>query len=294
MVRLAAFPKCWLDEIIVNRSMSVGQWIEAAAGLGVDGLEMHHLFFEDDSAAEAARDLCARRHLAIPMLCYSPDFTQPDREARRREVEKQKRAIDLTARLGGRFCRTLSGQNRPGLERQKTVVWCVECIREAAAYAGSRGIVLAMENHYKDGYWEYPEFALRSEVFLEIVDQIDDPAFGINFDPSNAIVAGDDPIALLEKIRDRVVTMHASDRYLEGGTVEDLRRIERDPLHGYASAIRHGVIGRGLNDYDAIFSILRRAGFDGWVSIEDGMNGIEELRLSADFLRRKIARHFPG
>ena len=123
----------------------------------------------------------------------------------------------MTVKLGGKFCRTLSGQNRPGLDRKKAVRWCVEMIREAVAYAEDKGIILNIENHYKDGYWEYPEFALRSEVFLEIVEQIDSPFFGINFDPSNAIVAGEDPIELLQKIKSRVVTMHASDRYLQAG-----------------------------------------------------------------------------
>jgi sugar phosphate isomerase/epimerase len=88
--------------------------------------------------------------------------------------------------------------------------------------------------------------------------------------------------------------MHASDRYLKEGTIADLRRMDRDPLHGYAKTIQHGVIGKGLNDYDAIFRILRSAGFDGWVSIEDGMNGMEELRQSADFLRGKLNQHFAG
>ena len=165
-------------------------------------------------------------------------------------------------------------------------------IREAVAYATEKGIILNIENHYKDGYWEYPEFALRSDIFLEIISQIDSPYFGINFDPSNTIVAGEDPIELLQKIKTRVVTMHASDRSLMGGSVADLRKIEMDPLYGYAKTIQHGVIGKGLNDYDAIFRILKDCGFKGWVSIEDGMNGMDELRQSADFLREKINKHF--
>ncbi|PYV27067.1 MAG: xylose isomerase, partial [Acidobacteria bacterium] len=31
--------------------------------------------------------------------------------------------------------------------------------------------------------------------------------------------------------------------------------------------------------------ILRQAGYQGWVSIEDGVNGLEEIRASAEFLR---------
>ena len=296
MVQLAAFPKCYLDDIIVHKSMTLFDWIEKAGQLGVDGLEMYTLFFEDkgDVYVDEVRTKCEKFGLALPMMCCSPDFSNPDPKKRVEELAKQKEAIDLTAKLGGLFCRTLSGQNRPGLDRKKVVHWCVEMIREAVAYAEEKGIIINIENHYKDGYWEYPEFALRSEVFLEIIEQIDSPYFGINFDPSNAIVAGEDPIELLEKIKSRVVTMHASDRYLTGGSLDDLRKIDMDPLHGYAKTIQHGVIGRGLNDYDAIFSILKGAGFEGWISIEDGMNGMEELRQSAEFLRSKINQYFEG
>jgi sugar phosphate isomerase/epimerase len=62
---------------------------------------------------------------------------------------------------------------------------------------------------------------------------------------------------------------------------------------GYASVLQHGEIGKGLNNFDSIFSILRDAGFNGWISIEDGVNGLEELRRSADFLRRKMANYWP-
>jgi sugar phosphate isomerase/epimerase len=294
MVHLAAFPKCYLDDIIVHKSMTVLAWIDQAAQLGVDGLEMHRLFFDDTRQAflDQVIERCQGYGLSMPMMCFSPDFTQPDLMRRLDELDKQKQAIDLTAKLGGQFCRVLSGQNRPGLDRKQAVAWCVEMIREAVAYAADKGVVVNIENHYKDGAWQYPEFALQSEVFLEIIGQIDSPYFGVNFDPSNAMVAGEDPIALLQKIKTRVVTMHASDRYLEGGGLTDLRRLEKDPLYGYAASIKHGVIGKGLNDYDAIFSILKETGFDGWVSIEDGLNGMEELRQSADFLRAKLNQYF--
>jgi sugar phosphate isomerase/epimerase len=294
MIQLAAFPKCFLDDILVHKSMTLFEWIEMARQLDVDGLEMYYPFFEGKDAAyiEQVRQTCDQYGLALPMMCFSPDFTQPNLKQRLAELARQKFAIDLTVELGGAYCRTLSGQDRPGLEREQAVGWCVEMIREAAAYAGDRGIILNMENHYKDGFWQYPEFALRSDVFLEIVEQIDSPSFGINFDPSNAIVAGEDPIELLQKIKGRVVTMHASDRYLKGGDIHDLRKMEKDPVTGYASMIQHGAIGSGLNDYDAIFQILRDAGFDGWISIEDGVNGMGELHQSADFLRNKLSQYF--
>jgi sugar phosphate isomerase/epimerase len=148
-----------------------------------------------------------------------------------------------------------------------------------------------MENHYKDGTWRFPEFAQPEDIFLEIIEQIDSPHFGVQYDPSNAVVGGFDPVAFLEKVKHRVVTMHASDRYLApGATLDDLRT--GDGATGYAAALKHSETGQGMNDYDAIFRILAGAGFDGWISIEDGMNGLDEIARSAEFLKRKRAEYF--
>jgi sugar phosphate isomerase/epimerase len=48
-----------------------------------------------------------------------------------------------------------------------------------------------------------------------------------------------------------------------------------------------------LNDYDAIFRELKSAGFDdNWISIEDGVEGMDQLARSADFLKTKIAQYW--
>jgi sugar phosphate isomerase/epimerase len=285
-MKLAAFPKCYMDQLVTERSMSVFDWIEMASDLPVDGLELYDGFLEcfDEAYLARVRSALGRRHMAMPMLCYSPDFTSPDPKERRREIEREKQAIDLTAALGGRFCRVLSGQRRPEVSRAQGIAWVVESIQALLPYAASKGVVLAMENHYKDNFWKHPEFAQKRDVYLAIVNQIDSPWFGVQYDPSNAILAGENPIELLELVKHRVVTMHASDRYLKPGhTLEELRTVE-DSV-GYAAILSHGVVGRGLNDYPRIFRILREAGYDGWVSIEDGMNGLEEIRESANFLR---------
>jgi sugar phosphate isomerase/epimerase len=128
------------------------------------------------------------------------------------------------------------------------------------------------------------------DVFCALVDRIPSPHFGVNYDPSNTLLAGEDPLELLRRVRHRVVSMHASDRFLAEGTIQDLRR-EEDSV-GYARRLRHGEIGRGLNDYDAIFGQLAEVGFDGWISIEDGVEGLEQLERSVTFLREKMRRHW--
>ena len=46
--KLAAFPKCYMDELCVHHTMTVFEWIELAATLEVDGLEFYWGFLEDD------------------------------------------------------------------------------------------------------------------------------------------------------------------------------------------------------------------------------------------------------
>lgn len=296
--RLSAFPKCYLDAIAGERSMSVFDWIEMARSLDADGLEMYEGFFEslDDAYIHKVGTAIRGAGFAMPMLCCSPDFTDPDPEARKRAVERQVAMVRVAARLGGpgTVCRVLSGQRRPGVERRQGLAWVVACIEKVLPVAREHGVILGLENHYKDGFWAHPEFAQKADVFLELLADIPERKhFGVQYDPSNAIVAGDDPIALLEAVADRVVSMHASDRYLaEGTTLEELK--QTDGTLGYSPNLRHGVTGEGLNDYNAIFRILAAHGYHGWISIEDGMNGMDEMARSLAFLRAKVAEHFPA
>jgi sugar phosphate isomerase/epimerase len=287
-LKISAFPKCYLDEIAGRRTMSVFDWIAMARALDADGLEMYDGFFTslDDDYLDRVGEAIHAAGFAMPMLCCSPDFTNPDADARKRAVGREAEMIGVTRRLGGprAVCRVLSGQRHPGVDRRQGIDRVVACIDELLPVAREHDIVLGLENHYKDGFWQYPEFAQKQDVFLELLAAIPERThFGVQYDPSNAIVAGDDPIALLEAVADRVVSMHASDRYLaEGATLEGLRHL------------RHGVTGEGLNDYDAIFRILAAHRYDGWISIEDGMNGMDEMARSLAFLRAMGAKYFQG
>ena len=51
----------------------------------------------------------------------------------------------------------------------------------------------------------------------------------------------------------------------------------------------HALIKFGREDKNVE---LRDVGFDGWVSIEDGMNGMDEMRQSLAFLHRMRKKYF--
>lgn len=294
MPKLAVFPKAYMQELCKDGTMKVSEWIELAAELEIDGIEWYAGFLEmsDPTNWPKFRKQVESHGKVIPMLCCSPDFTHPDITFREKEIAKQKHWIEMTHVLGGQYCRVLSGQRRPELSMEEGIGFSAECIEACLPLAEKYGITLILENHYKDDFWKYPEFAQQMDVFCALVDRIHHPNFGVNYDPSNAFLAGEDPLELLYRVSDRVVTMHASDRYLIEGTIEDLRKEEGGAL-GYAKRLRHGEIGQGLNDYDAIFTELKRVSFDGWISIEDGVDGMEQLARSVSYLRKKIKNYWP-
>ena len=292
MPKLAVFPKAFMQALCKDGSMKLNEWIKLASALDIDGLEWYAGFLEmkDRKNWTGFRKEVEGYGKSIPMMCCSPDFTHPDPAFRKNEIEKQKQWIEMTYELGGSFCRVLSGQYRPGIAIGEGLQYATECIEKCLPFAADHGITLVLENHYKDDFWEYPEFAQKMDIFCRLVDAIEDPNFGVNYDPSNTFLAGEDPLELLDRVSARVVTMHASDRYIREGTIDDLKKEEGSI--GYAKRLSHGEIGKGLNDYNAIFGKLKAAGFNGWISIEDGIEGMDQLERSVAFVRKKMKEYF--
>jgi sugar phosphate isomerase/epimerase len=293
MPKLAVFPKAYMKALCKDGSMKISEWISLASKLDIQGLEWYAGFLEmrDKKRWKDFKKMVEDIGKEIPMMCCSPDFTHPDQKFREKEILKQKQWIDMTNILGGSYCRVLSGQKRPGLSLSDGLHYASKCIADCLSYAEERGITLVLENHYKDDFWKYPEFAQKKDVFKSLVESINHPSFGVNFDPSNAFLAGEEPLDLLYSISDRVVTMHASDRYLKSGTIDDLKKIDSGKI-GYANILSHGEVGKGMNDYDLIFKELKRVGFDNWISIEDGVDGFDQLERSVKFVNEKICEYW--
>ena len=74
-------------------------------------LAEHPTRLHQDRVAEAIHEA----GFAMPMLCCSPDFTNPDGDARKRAVDREAELVGVARRLGGQgtVCRVLSGHAIP-------------------------------------------------------------------------------------------------------------------------------------------------------------------------------------
>src|SRR5262245_59481370 len=97
---ISAFPKCYIEQIAAQRSMTVFDWIEMAKALDADGLEMYDGFFTslEPGYLDSIGDAIGDAGFIMPMLCCSPDFTNPAADSRKREIDRHANLIAVTQR----------------------------------------------------------------------------------------------------------------------------------------------------------------------------------------------------
>ena len=181
------------------------------------------------------------------MLCFSPDFTHPDPDERLRQVERQKRAIDSVGAHRRQILPDTERAEVPGLSIAEGVARAAECITRSLDYAAKRDVILCLENHYKVGDWLYAGVRAAGGAVPGAARRAwrSRRTSASSTTPRTPSSAASIPIAFLEKIKHRVVTMHASDRYLvPGTTLEEIRCGRRDRRLSRQAATRRDREGR--------------------------------------------------
>ena len=261
-MQLSCLPVSLYDDIFTGKS-SVADWIQFGAKLGLDAVDFSIKFFPKRDTATLNHTIAALERFNVQscmLACYS-DFTHPDPTQRQQELTQLKADISLAKTLGAKFVRVTAGQNHPGVERTVGVKWVIDGFRRALDAAESSGITLAYENHTKGAPWDYWDFSQPTEIFLEILNALSDTPLGVCFDTANPLVLNEDVLALLDEVIERVVVLHIFDMR-EAGKFEAVR------------------VGTGASPIPEVFSRMRQAGYDGWLSIEEasrsGKQGFEQ------------------
>jgi sugar phosphate isomerase/epimerase len=271
---LSWLPARWINSMVDEGTPTLAEYCAAARDHGLSHVEMYHKFLPDEPEALARVGELLRAHgLRVCQITCPPDFTNPDPAVREAEQAYMRRMVDACVVIGAAGCRVTSGTVHEGLSREEGVRLAVEGLARLGEYAAPRGVKLGFENHYQDRRWTRPDFAFHADVFLEIFRGLAGTPVGVNFDCSNQLMAGEDALAVLREVKERVWHVHASDRF--------------------PGEYRHSVVGEGAVDFDPLFAVLAEAGFDGYISLEDGNpEGDAGTARGIAFLRRKVEEHW--
>jgi sugar phosphate isomerase/epimerase len=268
-MKLSCLPVSFFSEIIDGR-MSIREWARMGTELGLDAIDLSILFVRDQSETglAAVREQITSNGMSVAMITSYPDFTHPEASQRIKELELEVRVVEVARKLGAKMLRVTAGQAHPQTGRNEGVDWAVEGLSRLTESVKDSGVQLVYENHAKPGAWQYTDFSQPPQIFLEIVRQTADCDLGINFDTANAATFAEDPIALLESVVERVISIHASDSSTRG-------------------ALNHTLLGKGITPYQNLFACLKRHSWNGWICMEEASNlGRAGVEQAASFVRK--------
>lgn len=215
-------------------SMSLEQFVDTCADLGLEGVELTSYYFSSTETAylQSLKRYCFLRGMHIAATAVGSNFTQVDAEKRAAHVRMTKEWIDHSVVLGAPCIRVFAGPIPPDVAEEQAFAWALECLQECVTYATTRGVVIALENH--GGVTGTGEQVAR---FLQAIKS---PWFGVNLDFGNFRV---DPYTEFAQLAPQTVTTHVkvTSRFGEG---------------------------RGEVDYTRVKAILDDAGYRGYLTIE--------------------------
>jgi sugar phosphate isomerase/epimerase len=203
------------------------------------------------------RDALARNNLSISNInafmmnavndprqrYWHPSWIEPDPHYRRIRIDHTCRALTLARELGARCITTEpGGPVEPGGSWSAALKLFLESLKPAIATAEREGILLLIE----------PEPGLLIETadqFRELMQHIDSPAVGLNFDIGHSYCVGDDPTEAIAKLAPFIRHFHLED-------------IAANRVH------QHLIPGEGAIDFRATFDAIRAIGYTGWITVE--------------------------
>jgi sugar phosphate isomerase/epimerase len=241
-----------------KQAPTIEEMIDQCVAYGVSGLEIltEHLAINAKNTPEALHELrqyAAIRGIVPVTIAASHNPVQTTQEAREAELAKLKSTVDWASAIGAPFVRALGGRwntassfqdlldhdgEEPAAEGytiDQSYEWAIWALKEGAAYAGSRGVTLVLENHWG---------LTGTEIgCLRIRDGVDSPWLKLVLDTGN-FVHRPDQYAAMATFLPHLAILHA--KVYKGG----------------------GMVVTPDIDYTRVAELLRSIDYNGYLSIE--------------------------
>ncbi len=242
--------------------MTLLDTVAKAKELGFTAIEFDELHIPDLEERKAlARTLRAeadRLGMVIPAYSVSGNLYLNDPEADAKELARVMGQVEVAEILGAKVmrhdvvyqifktgkCRSFD-QMLPHIAAQT---------RKITEYAASKGIRTCTENH---GY-----IAQDSDRMERLFAAVDHENYGLLVDIGNFCCADEDSAHAVSRVAPMAIHAHAKDMHLC-----------KDPAPGFSQTrgcnyFKGAILGEGDIDIARCIAILKRAGYDGYISIE--------------------------
>jgi len=184
-------------------------------------------------------------------------------------VEYLKQAIRFAVECGTRVINSDEGPKPDWTSEEQDHVLMQYTLTEATRVAEPRGVLIGLEPHQ--------QYSKTVAGLDRIYNLVDSPSIGINFDTGNSYLGGEDPIAWLTHVKDRLVHLHAKDISIE----------QSDAERGKVTGTPVGcACGDGVIDWAGVVEVCKTCRRDIVFSVECGT--VDQAARSVEHLRRLV------
>jgi sugar phosphate isomerase/epimerase len=246
--------------------------IERIAGCGFKAVELigwNKDYLKDyytPATIKTLRKALKDNGLAISQFVSTPhDLSSPDAAKRKAAVDHWQRAVDVGCELGSPIInmvsaypfgfrdaeyprittkplvQTFTNKIPAGLDWDQNYRDYVASLKKCAKACEKAGVMLSIEPHPF-------RYLANTDGALRILEDVNSPAMGVNFDPSHMFPVGDFPNVTVYRLGKKIIHMHVSDN-------DGVTNVHWRP-------------GMGKIDWHAMFQAMKEVGYDGVVSIE--------------------------
>jgi L-ribulose-5-phosphate 3-epimerase len=217
-----------------KKTMTYEDLVRLAVDLNVDGLDMTVYWFPstEDSFLLPLRRLAFRSGVEIYSISVRSEMTKAPGTDRDREIDGLRKWVDVADKLGAGHIRVFGGNVPKTSNEDEAAGWVADVLKPACQYAGTKGVILGLENH--------GGITLEAKRIIEIVKKVDSPWLGINLDTGNF---RDNSYKQIETCIPYAVNVQVKQNIREGGKTEE-------------------------SDWARIVGMLRRGGYKGYLALE--------------------------
>ncbi len=245
--------------------MTLTDTVDKAAEMGFEGIEFIDLpktlpYAERLALAKELRERVEKKGLSMVAYTIGARLWQPTDELLRAEVERVKGEVDIAEALGAPLMRhdlvCELEKTGDGRSFRSMMPKLADTVREIADYAAAKGIRTCSENHGR-----IAQDSDRMEAFVSLVNHDN---YGLLVDMGNFLCVDEDPVTAVSRVANYAFHAHAKDMLILPH--------DSDPAGLIATRgagwLRATAIGHGSVPVERCLKILKRAGYDGWVSLE--------------------------
>ncbi|UCH22677.1 MAG: sugar phosphate isomerase/epimerase [Deltaproteobacteria bacterium] len=231
-----------------SKEMTLEDFIRRAKELAVDGVSLESCFIPrfDKSYLSEIKGMLDESNLDRVFAWGHPDGLEGGKNEK--AFDEMMASIEHAHDIGANVMRVVGSSlmfrfEPHGPQIEKLSQMFSEAVKEAQKY----GIKLADENHID----------FDSDEMLTLINNVNSPYFGINFDTGNFMRVLDDPVQGMEKLAKHVYATHIKDlKPQKGAAVNDWYFFSSTP------------IGDGFVDNQKLAQILKDNGYEGFLAVE--------------------------